>query len=95
MEWVPLGSFELVKVAFPLLSVRVPNTVVPSLKLTLPAGMPEVDDFTVAVNVTDRPRVEGFFELATDVGSKSSHLGSSPCAGDQCGRSGCSSPRRE
>jgi len=67
MEWVPLGSFELVKVAFPLLSVRVPNTVVPSLKLTLPAGMPEVDDFTVAVNVTDRPRVEGFFELTTDV----------------------------
>ena len=29
--------------------------------------MPEVEDFTVAVSVTDRPNVEGFFELTTDV----------------------------
>ena len=67
MEWVPLGSFEVVKVAFPLLSVRVANTVVPSLKVALPVGTPEVEDFTVAVNVTDRPKVDGFFELTTDV----------------------------
>jgi hypothetical protein len=57
----------VVKLAFPLLSVRVPNTVVPSLNVALPVGMPEVEDFTVAVNVTDRPWVEGFFELITDV----------------------------
>jgi hypothetical protein len=36
--------------------------VVPSKKLTLPAGVPVVEDFTVAVKVTFVPDVEGFSE---------------------------------
>ena len=38
--------------------------VAPSLKLTLPVGLPPA---TVAVNVTLIPTVDGFFELANDV----------------------------
>src|ERR1700722_1148738 len=50
------------KAAVPLLSETVPSLVVPLKKLTLPAGVPVVEDFTVAVNVTFAPEVEGFSE---------------------------------
>jgi len=50
------------KAAVPLLSETVPSFVVPSKKLTLPAGVPVVEDFTVAVKVTFVPEVEGFSE---------------------------------
>ena len=41
--------------------MALPITVEPSLKLTVPVGMPEAP-VTVAVNVTDCPKAEGFWE---------------------------------
>jgi hypothetical protein len=56
IECVPTVSIELAKVAIPLLfNVPVPSVVVPSRKLTVPVGMPEVLDVIVAVNVTGEP----------------------------------------
>jgi hypothetical protein len=52
IECEPLGSDEVVTLALPLLSAMVPNTVVPDLKVTVPVGVPVVDDATVAVKVT-------------------------------------------
>ena len=66
MEWVPTNRVEVVKVASPLLSVPVPSVVVPSLKVTVPVGVPPVD-FTVAVKVTDAPNVDGFREETSNV----------------------------
>jgi len=45
----------------------VPRTVAPSLKVTVPVGVPGAVDVTVAVNVTDWPAVDGFSEDATAV----------------------------
>ena len=40
----------------PLVSVPVPNVVLPSMKVTLPVGVPPPDaEITVAVNVTESP----------------------------------------
>ena len=51
--WLPRANDEVASVATPLpFSVPVPRTVVPLLKVTVPAGVPLVADFTVAVNVT-------------------------------------------
>jgi hypothetical protein len=61
IECVPTVSVEVVNFAIPLLSVLEPNVVVPSLKVTVPVGVPVVD-FTEAVNVTDWPKIEGFSE---------------------------------
>ena len=45
-EWVPTLSVETDKLPMPLvLSVAVPKTFVPSLNVTLPVGMPLVEDF--------------------------------------------------
>ena len=61
IECEPAASAEVVKVAWPLFNKWVPRVVPPSLKVTLPAGTPVPEDGeTVAVNVTDCPRVEGF-----------------------------------
>jgi len=51
-------------VAWPELSVPVPNVVAPSLNVTVPNGVPEPGDTaaTVAVNVTDWPKTEGLVE---------------------------------
>ena len=57
MEWEPTDSVEVVKVAFPLLIVPVPSVLVPSLKVTVPVAP---DGVTVAVNVTEVPKVDGF-----------------------------------
>ena len=45
---VPTESFRVVIFARPRLSVPVPMIVVPSLNVTVPVGVPEVADFTVA-----------------------------------------------
>ena len=65
MLCVPVDSVEVVKAATPPLSARVPSVVVPSLKVTLPAGVPVVVDFTVAVKVTVSPEVDGFADDTT------------------------------
>ena len=53
-------------VAFVALKVTgAPSTLPASRKVTVPVGVPEVNDVTVAVNVTDCPSVEGFGEEVT------------------------------
>ena len=60
------ASAEGVNVACPVPSrVPVPIVVVPSLKLTEPVGMPEYSGITVAVNVTEAFRIDGFAEEVT------------------------------
>src|SRR5437868_11647148 len=50
-----------VRVATPTLSVPVPKVAAPSLKVTVPVGVPEPGALavTVAVNVTDWPKTDG------------------------------------
>ena len=52
IECKPSASFELLKVACPLLSVPVPSVVLPSLNVTVPVAKKGV---TIAVNVTELP----------------------------------------
>jgi len=66
MEWNPCDSVEVVNFALPLLSVPVPRVVEPSLKVTVPMGVPP-PDVTVAVKVTAAPSVDGFREEANAV----------------------------
>ena len=55
IEWAPPARLEMGKVATPLASSDdEPRVVLPSLKVTLPAGVP-AKDATVAVKVTDCP----------------------------------------
>ena len=51
------------------LRVPVPMVVAPSLKVTLPVGVPVAGEtgLTVAVNVTDWPYVEGLADVVTVV----------------------------
>src|ERR1700693_874840 len=65
IECDPTASVDVVNAALPLLSVPVPSTVVPSLTVTDPVGVPVVNDFTVAVKVTGFPCLEGFSEEVT------------------------------
>jgi hypothetical protein len=67
IEWLPTANVEVVKVAFPRLSLSVPSTVAPSLNVTVPVGVPEVAGFTVAVKVTAWPTADGFTEETTEV----------------------------
>jgi len=56
IECVPTVSVDVVKVATPpLFKVPVPRTVVPSRKVTVPVGVPEVLEVIVAVNITGAP----------------------------------------
>ena len=56
IECVPTVSVDVVKVATPLLfNVPIPSAVVPSRKLTVPVGVPEVLEVIVAVKVTGDP----------------------------------------
>jgi len=56
IECDPTVSVDVVKVATPwLFNVPVPGAVVPSRKVTVPVGVPEVLDVIVAVNVTGEP----------------------------------------
>ena len=65
MLWLPFLSDEVVKTAWRLLlSVAVPRMVLPSLKVTVPVGVPEPGALalTVAVKVTACPSADGLSE---------------------------------
>src|SRR6266487_4300184 len=63
MVWLLADSDEVANVVWPRASsVPVPSVVVPSLKVTVPVGVPKLWSETVAVNVTDWPNTEGFVE---------------------------------
>jgi hypothetical protein len=64
MVWLPPVSTDVVKVAIPLLSATVPRVFTPSLKVTFPEAPPGV---TVAVKVTDCPKLDGFRDELADV----------------------------
>ena len=66
MECVPDARVEVLICACPLLSATVPSAVAPSLKVTVPVGVPEAD-VTVAVNMTDCPAFDGFNEETSEV----------------------------
>jgi len=63
MAWLPASRLEVVNEAEPELSVSVSMVVPPSLKVTVPVGVP-YELVTVAVKVTLAPNVAG---LAEDV----------------------------
>ena len=72
MVWGPTLSAEVVRVAWlPLRVMAGPSGVPPSLKVTLPVGVPWTPgSYTVAVKVTDYPTKLGFSEetsAASDV----------------------------
>jgi hypothetical protein len=64
IEWLPTPSDEIMNWACPLLSVPLPRVAVPSLKVTVPVGVPAVGltGDTIAVKVTDWPYTEGLGE---------------------------------
>jgi len=65
MECTPTASAEVLNVALPLASVAVLSVDAPSLKVTVPVGVPPVE-VTVAVKVTAAANVEGFRDEATE-----------------------------
>src|SRR5437867_146205 len=70
IEWEPTASVLVTNVAWPEPSrVPVPSALGPSLKVTVPVGMPApaVLAFTVAVKVTGCPDTEGLAEEVTPV----------------------------
>src|SRR6476619_3775250 len=69
MECPATDSADVEKVALPPLSVPVPSVVAPSLNVTVPVGVPEPGPVavTVAVNVTDPPKFDGFVPDTTAV----------------------------
>ena len=69
IECAAADSVEVTKVAVPLLSAPVPKVVAPSLKVTVPVGVPApgADAVTVAVKVTDCPKTDGLAEEETVV----------------------------
>ena len=48
-------------------NVAVPNAVLPSLKVTVPVGVPDPETVTVAVKVTELPAKAGFMLAVTVV----------------------------
>src|SRR6266581_2818965 len=63
MVWLLADSDAVANVVWPRASsVPVPSVVVPSLKVTVPVGVPRLWSETVAVKVTDWPNTEGFVE---------------------------------
>ena len=63
--WLPTLRLVVVDVARPMpFSDATPSVVAPSLNVTVPVGVPEpgATAFTVTVNVTDWPNVDGFTE---------------------------------
>jgi hypothetical protein len=57
IEWEATERVEVLYVALPPLSVPVASVVLPSLNVTVPVA---AEGVTVAVNVTDIPKPEGF-----------------------------------
>lgn len=63
IEWIPTDSDEVMNAACPFtFSVPVPICMLPSKNCTVPVGVPVVELETVAVNVTDCPKVAGLAE---------------------------------
>ena len=64
LKLLPTERLEVDKGAEPLLSVAFPKRVVPSKKLTVPVAVPAPGEtaLTVAVKVTDWPKIEGLVE---------------------------------
>ena len=60
MEFAPAGSAAVETTAVPPLREEVPRSVEPSLKVTVPLGVPMPLVTTVAVKLTVCPSVEGF-----------------------------------
>src|ERR1051326_6871402 len=75
MEWEETLRPLVLKVAEPELNVPVPRVVAPSLKVTVPVGvpLPGAVAVTVAVNVTDWPETEGLAEEARAVERSEEH----------------------
>src|SRR5436309_10147064 len=70
IEWEPTASVLVTNVAWPEPSrVPVPRVLEPSLKVTVPVGVPAAGLFavTVAVKVTGCPDTDGLIEELTDV----------------------------
>ncbi len=67
IECDPTANDDVLKVAVPLVSETLPKDVVPSMKVTLPVGIPAPGEAaeTVAVKVTDCPNTEGFAAAVT------------------------------
>ncbi len=63
------ARLEVVKVVAPPESVSVARVVVPSLKVTVPAGVPSPGELavTLAVKVTDWPKTDGSADEVTAV----------------------------
>ncbi len=69
IEWVATPRLEVVRLALPLLKVTLPSELEPSLKVTVPVGvpLPGAPAETVAVKVTDWPKTDGFADDVTEV----------------------------
>src|SRR2546428_6233474 len=67
MEWEPAKSDDVVNVAWPETRLLVASAVVPSLKVTVPVGvpLPGATALTVAVNVTELLTTEGLSDEVT------------------------------
>src|SRR6266704_2838766 len=67
MEWEPAKSDDVVNVAWPETRLLVASGVVPSLKVTVPVGvpLPGATALTVAVNVTELLTTEGLSDEVT------------------------------
>ena len=65
MLWPPAVRLLMVMLAVPVgLKVLLPREEAPSKKVTLPVGVPLVEDVTVAMTVTVCPKTEGLAEEA-------------------------------
>lgn len=67
MECECAASVALVKAAVLFVRATVPNVMEPSLKMTVPVGVPDVEGWMVAVKVTARPYADGFAEETSDI----------------------------
>jgi hypothetical protein len=68
MECWPGVRLDVVKVATPeAFSVAVPSAAAPSLKVTVPVGVPDAEPVTVVVRVTALPARAGFALEATAI----------------------------
>src|SRR5579859_8064069 len=67
--WLPAANPLVEKLATPALSVPVPSVLVLSLKVTVPVGVPAPGGtaVTVAVNITDCPKMDGLLFETTAV----------------------------
>jgi len=76
----PVVNVDVANVAVLPLNVPVPILVAPSKNVTVPVGVPDVDD-TVAVKVTLWPNVDGFKDEVTVVVDAGWHVGQPPGSG--------------